>query len=204
MTVINDPPALQPIAARTLRAGETTAFLINARDPEGDAVTYRARSLPGGATFDASLAFFEWTPVASQLGAHTVIFEATDGLATTTRTAIITVSGVAPTPTVVPGWSWWGAAYVAPGTYSNLFCDRSHWFKVTLGSPRDLTVRIDFRHSEGDLDLIVYGPRGTVGTSDGVGGDSEQVSRTAQPAGTYYIRVYGYRGAKAGYTLTIR
>jgi hypothetical protein len=85
--------------------------------------------------------------------------------------------------------------------------DAYDWFRFSMpgeGTAADF-VRIDFEHDWGDLDLYVYASDGTtvVGAS-GASGDSEMVSLNGQRAGTYYVMVYGYRGARnPNYTLTI-
>ena len=52
---------------------------ISVSDPNGDTVQVSAESLPGDATFDANTLLFSWTPKASDLGQHQVVFIATDG-----------------------------------------------------------------------------------------------------------------------------
>jgi hypothetical protein len=65
-------------------------------------------------------------------------------------------------------------------------------------------VQINFQHAQGDLDLALYNSAGTLlGRSQGTT-DSERVSLNGLAAGTYYIQVYGYRGASnPSYTLDI-
>jgi len=85
--------------------------------------------------------------------------------------------------------------------------DTADWYKFSMpgtGTSANF-VKIDFTHSQGDLDLYVYRSDGTtvVGSSTGTG-NTEQVSLSGQPAGTYYVKVYGYNGAQnPSYTLTI-
>ncbi|MCO5168237.1 MAG: pre-peptidase C-terminal domain-containing protein [Planctomycetes bacterium] len=94
------------------------------------------------------------------------------------------------------------AARIAPGVYRDLVCNDDDWFSVVLTSPGSLSVTIDFRHAEGDLDLHVDGPSGRVGRSESTS-DRERVEVASVPAGTYLIRVFGYQGARARYTLTV-
>ena len=85
--------------------------------------------------------------------------------------------------------------------WTNLSIDAAHnsdWFQfTTTGEGRDGDfVGIVFDHNLGDLDLALYRNSGTgtpILTSEGTG-DRELISLAGQPAGTYYVRVYGYGG----------
>jgi hypothetical protein len=75
------------------------------------------------------------------------------------------------------------------------------WYKydVPVGA-FSLTVDVAFRHSEGDLDMTLTAPDGTlVGTSAGVG-DTEQIiilpipPAETIPEGVYALRLYGFAG----------
>ena len=91
---------------------------------------------------------------------------------------------------------------------SNLvMADSADWYKFQMGGAGTATnfVRIDFTHSQGDLDIEVYQSDGTtlVGFSNGVS-NREEVSLNGQSAGIYYVKVYGYQGvSNPNYTLTI-
>jgi hypothetical protein len=90
------------------------------------------------------------------------------------------------------------ARALAPGSYADLrICagDRDVFRSATAR-----TVRITFRHADGDLDLFAYDTSGArVARSEGTG-DSEQV---AVPAGGA-VEVVGYGGATNRYTLIIQ
>ena len=62
-----------------LRSGRTARITLAAEDPDGDELTYSARRLPAGATFDTKLGVLTWSPTRAQEGKHEVDFEATDG-----------------------------------------------------------------------------------------------------------------------------
>jgi hypothetical protein len=85
--------------------------------------------------------------------------------------------------------------------------DSADWYKFKLdatGTAKEF-VRIDFTNSQGNLDMVLYGADGTtvVGSSASTG-NSEIVSLSGLPAGTYYVKVYGYQGAKnPNYSLAI-
>jgi len=80
------------------------------------------------------------------------------------------------------------------------------WFKFTLAAAAgaDDYAKITFTHALGDLDMALYNSRGRmVDYSDGVT-DQEQIPLDGCGAGTYYLEVYGYRGAtNPAYTLAI-
>ncbi len=69
------------------------------------------------------------------------------------------------------------------------------WYRVE--STGSVTVRIDFAHADGDLDLEVVSDTGTVlGSSTSVQNE-ERVTAT----GPFYVRVYGYSSAANAYTI---
>lgn len=95
------------------------------------------------------------------------------------------------------------AAALAAGSFPGLKCNDDDWFKVTLAQAGSLTVKIDFANATGDLDMIVENASGTeVGRSETTA-DSEQVAKTGLAAGTYFVHVFGYNGAKAPYSATV-
>ncbi len=64
-----EPPILQFIPTRTTHEGKQLGFLVEASDPNGDAISLSAQPLPAGAVFvdnsDGS-AHFNWTPAEGQ------------------------------------------------------------------------------------------------------------------------------------------
>ena len=87
------------------------------------------------------------------------------------------------------------AARAASGTLMNLqICTADEdWFKIANGG----TVRIEFTHANGDLDLAAYDSAGTRTQVSETTGNSESVN---VPAGGT-VRVFGYNGAKNAYKL---
>jgi hypothetical protein len=82
-------------------------------------------------------------------------------------------------------------------TINNLVqADANDWYRFTTtrtGSSAS-SVSLAFLHSQGDLDLELYNSAGTrLRVSQGIN-NTESVSLGGLAAGTYYIRVYGYRG----------
>lgn len=87
------------------------------------------------------------------------------------------------------------AAQPATGTIEGLrICAADDdWFKITSGG----SVRVEFRHADGDLDIEAFDANGTrVGQSNGTS-DSEQVT---VPAGGS-LRVFGFNNARNSYRL---
>jgi hypothetical protein len=88
------------------------------------------------------------------------------------------------------------------GTYNELaICsdDNVDWYRIsaTVGSG---LIRIEFSHSEGDLDMALYTSNGdTLETATSTSDNEEFES----PGSVRYLKVYGYSGATAGYKLII-
>ena len=92
VATVNRPPVLDPIGTRTITAGKTLAFKINATDPDRNTLTYSVTSLPTNATFSAATRSFAWTPLSSQAGTHNITFSVSDGSLKDTETVKITVA----------------------------------------------------------------------------------------------------------------
>ncbi len=75
---LNRTPELASPGPRTVTVGSPLRFTLQASDRDGDAPTYGANGLPTGATLDPRTGAFAWTPTASQVGAFTITFRATD------------------------------------------------------------------------------------------------------------------------------
>ena len=86
-----------------------------------------------------------------------------------------------------------------------VMADSADWYRVRLASTASANgfARIQFDGKAGDLDFAVFDARGSlVGYSDGIG-DSETISLAGR-SGTFYLYVYGYRGAtNPNYKLTV-
>lgn len=84
--------------------------------------------------------------------------------------------------------------------------DANDWYKFTTSgrSTSANSVRLTFTHAQGDLDVELYNASGALlGRSQGTT-NSEALSLANRAAGTYYVRVYGYRGAtNPTYSLTL-
>jgi hypothetical protein len=99
-TSLNHAPVIQSMAPASVGEGLMLRLTVYATDPDGQAITYSALDLPGGATFDPGTHRFEWTPGFSDAGSHTVRFVASDNAFPTagadTERVVITVVDRAP------------------------------------------------------------------------------------------------------------
>lgn len=88
------------------------------------------------------------------------------------------------------------AMTMGPGSYPGLWCSGESWFWIPAGG----VVKIDFNHTQGDLDLFAYdGAKRQVSSSQSTG-NTEQVV-VPRPG---YAQVVGYGGATNRYRLTIQ
>lgn len=91
-------------------------------------------------------------------------------------------------------------------TVSNLVLRDADWFTFTqsgVGEAGDY-VRVDFLHSQGDIDIQLVSSSGaSIATANGTG-NREEISLAGLAAGTYSVRIYGYNGAiNPSYSLQI-
>jgi len=95
--------------------------------------------------------------------------------------------------TIAAPLSWDGLAIVA---------DDTDWF-VFDSDGGEITVRIEFIHAMGDLDLFVHKDTGAV-TGQSVSVDDVEELALTLPVGRYHVRVAGYAGATGAYNLRLR
>jgi hypothetical protein len=77
----NRPPVFAAIPAQQTTAGQLFQLVVRASDPDGNAITLAASSVPAGATFSDrrdGTGTFAWTPTRAQSGNFVVRFHATD------------------------------------------------------------------------------------------------------------------------------
>jgi hypothetical protein len=103
-----------------------------------------------------------------------------------------------------PNNSRTAAATLIAGSYPNMVCNDSDWFKVRVPANSELTFKIDFSHSQGDIDMKSYNSSDSVlETSDSANNDEEIAFTTTSTAKTVYFRVYGYSGAVNNYGVDV-
>jgi len=97
------------------------------------------------------------------------------------------------------------ATLVTAGTYGGQICTADEdWFAVNLNAGDTLDVNLLFTHANGDLDLQLRAPDGTVlRTSASVDDNEEILGYVVANAGRYALRVRGYSGAENSYRLSI-
>ncbi|MBF0532953.1 MAG: putative Ig domain-containing protein [Candidatus Omnitrophica bacterium] len=91
---VNRPPTLNAISNKGVAEGRTLKFTVAGSDPDGDAVTFSAGTLPPGATFDPATKTFQWTPAFGQgsVTPYNVTFIISDSSLTASQTVAISVS----------------------------------------------------------------------------------------------------------------
>ena len=77
-TPTNHAPVLDTIGPKTVEENSLLEFAITASDPDGDALTYSASSLPAGADFDPATQTFSWIPDYNDTGKYDVLFTVAD------------------------------------------------------------------------------------------------------------------------------
>ncbi len=73
ITPVNDPPRLDAVGNKTVQAGATLSFTLNATDIDSATLSFSAQNLPVGAGIDPITGLFQWTPGPDQAGLHTNI-----------------------------------------------------------------------------------------------------------------------------------
>lgn len=101
----NHPPVIQFIPDQVTEEAKQVSFLVSASSPDGKAVTLSAAPLPAAATFVAqapqggtATSAFDWTPAKGQAGSYQIVYTASDGTLTSTRSASIKVEANVPPP----------------------------------------------------------------------------------------------------------
>jgi len=113
---VAQPPVIQFIPDRVVKEEEQVSFLVEASSPGNKTVNLSALPLPTGALFTQQAiepqtpglrrAVFDWTPPRGSAGNYLIVYTATDGELSSTRSATIRVDSIEPppgpaTPTVV-------------------------------------------------------------------------------------------------------
>jgi PGF-CTERM protein len=99
------------------------------------------------------------------------------------------------------------AAPIEPGTYENLSFEPGglDYYAVELEEGEELTATIQFDHDENDLDMRLFPPGedSRMVAESATYDDQEQVSHTAEEAGTFYVAIWEYNGGSGTYDMEI-
>jgi hypothetical protein len=101
---VNAAPEIDPDlpTSRSVTVGSTLSFVVSATEPDGDLITLSASNLPANASFPTTNApgsvsqTFTFTPDAGQIGAASVLFDATDVDGSDQATVEVRVLPIAP------------------------------------------------------------------------------------------------------------
>lgn len=94
------------------------------------------------------------------------------------------------------------AIALVAGDYALENYSDQHFYKFSLNKTSKMSIKIDFDHRNGDLDLYVFNSKNqVVARSTGVT-NSEKIERLFA-TGEYSVVVIGYRGAKGAYRLSL-
>lgn len=91
-------PGLAADADAALTAKRPYAYKVEAADPAGQPLFYRAEGLPKGASFDSSTGLFAWTPGQADYGTHVVTFTVSNTRYSASQTLRLKVGIHRPTP----------------------------------------------------------------------------------------------------------
>jgi PGF-pre-PGF domain-containing protein len=97
---VNRAPVLFSIGNKAVDENTLLEFTVFATDPDGDNLTYSAKNLPSGASFDPGTKTFSWTPTYDQIGTYLdVQFLVSDGSLKDSENITITIRETTP-PTI--------------------------------------------------------------------------------------------------------
>jgi hypothetical protein len=104
-----------------------------------------------------------------------------------------------------PGANFGNAPEVSEGRHGpyQIMNGGEHYFSVDLSEGDQLTVTIEFAHSEGDLELRLFDATQTQQDLQITSNDNETASLTAQQSGLHYINPYGFMSATNDYELVV-
>lgn len=191
------PPVIQFIPDRTVAEGKQVSFLVEASSPAGKPVVLSAAPLPSGARFltqsaDPTLAraAFDWTPSVGQAGSYLIVYTASDGLLSATRSATIKVEVDAPPPG--PGTP----TIDAPVSGAQVPSMSPVLAVVTGSNPKDPTTLVQFEiYSDEAMSLLATSGSVNKGGTTGNTGTTSFTPPTLQDNTWYWWRARAYDGS---------
>jgi len=210
----NKPPSFKPIVEQVATAGQVYSLLVEATDPDDDALVYAlvdGLPVPDGLMLDVETHTIQWVPTEEQANkTYSIHVSVNDGKYTIQTVIDITVLSTTINPgdctddVFEPNQQWQSAQSVTVGEYLNLsICDTPQspvdvdWYKISMSSGQTLSITLTFSHNGGDLDVhvLVPGSPPVVVASAESASDDELLSFPIPADGLYYIRVVGVGGS---------
>lgn len=205
----NGAPVFDPLLDKYTKVGKTLSFVVIARDPNNDPVTYSASNVPANANFDSVTHSFTWSPQAGQEGAVEVTFTASDGTNTATKKIWISVSPFG-TPDLEPiseQFVPYGEAHIRVGQTLS--------FKINATDPNSLPLTYSVESNPSGSHLVgqaftwtpVDGQDGTYANvrftvTNGLYSVSEAISIFVLPSTAPVIDPIGEKITREGQTLS--
>jgi len=78
INAVNDKPAIISTAVTTVTMGELYAYDVDAKDIEGDTLTYSLTTKPANMTINSATGLIQWKPTNAQVGANEVVVKVVD------------------------------------------------------------------------------------------------------------------------------
>ncbi|UCE38603.1 MAG: tandem-95 repeat protein [Thermoplasmata archaeon] len=97
----NNPPDIYSVPITAATEDILYNYDVEAQDPDDDTLTYSLTTYPTGMAIDGPSGLISWTPINSQVGAHSVVVQVLDGIGgTDTQGFTVTVLNTNDPPTI--------------------------------------------------------------------------------------------------------
>jgi len=97
---MNRPPIITTNPVFVAAVGLDYSYDANAKDADGDSLTFQLLAAPAGMSIDAISGVIIWTPVASQFGTHRVVLAVSDRVSIAAQRFVVRVESTNRSPTV--------------------------------------------------------------------------------------------------------
>lgn len=194
-------PVIQYTMDRTVKEGQQISFLVEASSPDNKLVSLSAAPLPTGASFVAQAkpagqaeSIFDWTPAKGQAGTYRIVYTASDGQLSSTRSALITVEENLPPPG--PGTP----SIEAPASGAHVSSLQPHLVVRTGSNSQDPTAQVMFE-IYADEAMTQQVNTATVAKGDGAGAEGTtgwRVTPALNDNTTHWWRARAFGGAGEG------
>jgi hypothetical protein len=82
---VNQPPNIVSSPTPAAAADQPYVYVVEARDPENDVLTFTLSAAPAGMAIDAASGIINWVPAATEIGTHRVTVAVSDGVGNVAR-----------------------------------------------------------------------------------------------------------------------